>query len=112
MVLLLLLPWNSGYAQMTGKQIMEEQKKRHEVSSETTVDIMLLVDSKENKEQRVIKSFYKDMGNGETRILIVFDEPASVRGTAMLTWDHKDSQNDQWLYLPSQKKLQRIAGGS
>jgi outer membrane lipoprotein-sorting protein len=97
---------------LTAKQVMEEQKKRHEVKSEITVDVMLLVDSKNRKETRTLKSFFKDLGDGETRTLVVFEEPAAVKGTAMLTWEHKDGDSDQWLYLPSQKKLQRIAQGS
>ena len=98
--------------EMTGKQVMEEQKKRHEVKSEITVDVMLLVDSKNRKETRTLKSYYKDLGGGETRTLVVFEEPAAVKGTAMLTWEHENGESDQWLYLPSQKKLQRIAQGS
>ncbi|MFC1608066.1 outer membrane lipoprotein-sorting protein [Candidatus Latescibacterota bacterium] len=98
--------------EMTGRQVMEEQIKRHTVQSETTVDVMLLVDSKDRKETRTLKSYYKDLGGGETRTLVVFEEPATVKGTAMLTWEHKNGESDQWLYLPSQKKLQRIAQGS
>jgi hypothetical protein len=97
---------------MTGKQVMEEQKKRHEVKSETTVDVMLLVDSKDRKETRTLKSYFKDLGGGETRTLVVFEEPAAVKGTAMLTWEHENGESDQWLFLPSQKKMQRIAQGS
>ena len=112
LLLLWLFPVSSVTAQLTGKQVMEEKKKNHDVDSEVTVNTMLLVDSNGNQEQRTIKTYFKDMGDEETRMLVVFDEPASVRGTAMLTWNHKERGNDQWLYLPSQKKLQRIAEGS
>jgi hypothetical protein len=111
-ILACLMTAGAASSQMTGKQVMEEQKKRHEIKSETVVNAMLLVDAKGEKEQRVIKSYFKDLGNGETRMLVVFSDPASVKGTAMLSWNHNGRQNDQWLYLPSQKKLQRIAEGS
>jgi hypothetical protein len=97
---------------MTGRQIMDEQKKRHNVDSEYAESTLVLVDETGGKEQRVIKAYMKDMGNDLDRSLIVFLEPATVRGTALLTWQQKDRDDDQWLYLPSQKKLQRIAQAS
>ncbi len=97
---------------MTGKQIMEEQKRRHEVQTEISEEAMLLVDNKGRKEQRIIKTYAKDLGDEQNRFLIVFIIPATVRGTALLTWEHNNRDDDQWLYLPSQRKLQRIAQGS
>ena len=97
---------------MSGRQIMDEQKKRHNVDSEYAESTLVLVDETGGKEQRVIKAYMKDMGNDLDRSLIVFLEPATVRGTALLTWQQKDRDDDQWLYLPSQKKLQRIAQAS
>jgi pSer/pThr/pTyr-binding forkhead associated (FHA) protein len=97
---------------MSGRQIMDEQKKRHDVDSEYAESTLVLVDETGGKEQRVIKAYMKDMGNDLDRSLIVFLEPATVRGTALLTWQQKDRDDDQWLYLPSQKKLQRIAQAS
>ena len=112
LTMFILAPSVCPAQEMTGKQVMDEQKNRHMVKSEITVDVMLLVDSRDKKETRTLKSYYKDLGGGETRTLVVFEEPAAVKGTAMLTWEHKDRDSDQWLYLPSQKKLQRIAQGS
>lgn len=95
--------------EMTGRQVMEEYKRRHEVQTECAVEIMLLVDRKGSEEKRLVKTYAKDMGNDLDRSLLVFMEPARVRGTAMLTWEQEDRDDDQWLYLPSQKKMRRIA---
>ncbi|PCJ15754.1 MAG: outer membrane lipoprotein-sorting protein [Candidatus Cloacimonadota bacterium] len=46
-------------------------------------------------------------GDGD-RSLITFLWPADVKGTRMLTWSHKKKNDDQWLYLPSLKRVKRI----
>ncbi|MFC2076013.1 outer membrane lipoprotein-sorting protein [candidate division KSB1 bacterium] len=112
LVLIPCLSFSLAFSQMTGRQVMEEQKKRHDVKSELTVDIMLLVDRNNKQEQRTMKTYHKDLGGGENRSLVVFEEPAKVKGTAMLTWEHNEADDDQWLYLPSQKKMRRIAAAS
>jgi outer membrane lipoprotein-sorting protein len=40
--------------------------------------------------------------------LTIFDQPADVKGTAMLTFSHGLEADDQWLYLPALKKVKRI----
>lgn len=40
--------------------------------------------------------------------LSLFDEPADVKGTAMLTFSHGLKADDQWLYLPALKRVKRI----
>jgi outer membrane lipoprotein-sorting protein len=47
-------------------------------------------------------------GDGD-KSLSIFDEPADVRGTAMLTYAHGLEPDDQWLYLPALKKVKRIS---
>ncbi|NNK01755.1 MAG: outer membrane lipoprotein-sorting protein [Desulfatitalea sp.] len=41
--------------------------------------------------------------------LSIFDEPADVKGTAMLTYSHTHTDDDQWLYLPALKRVKRIS---
>ncbi len=41
--------------------------------------------------------------------IITFLWPADVKDTRMLTWTHKTSNDDQWLYLPSLKRVKRIS---
>ena len=47
-------------------------------------------------------------GDGD-KSLSLFDEPADVKGTAMLTFSHGLEPDDQWLYLPALKRVKRIA---
>ena len=47
-------------------------------------------------------------GDGD-KSLSIFDEPADVKGTAMLTYTHGLKPDDQWLYLPALKRVKRIS---
>lgn len=42
----------------------------------------------------------------------VFEWPADVKGTKLLTWTHKKSDDDRWLYLPAVKRVKRIASNN
>jgi hypothetical protein len=102
----------SAHAEMTGRQIMEKQNLLHKVSNEYLEEKMLLIDRSGRKEVRSIRIYNKkNQGNAE-KTLIVFDSPDNIRGLAMLTWKNETRQDDQWLYLSSLKKLQRIAEGN
>jgi hypothetical protein len=44
--------------------------------------------------------------------LFIFSWPADVKGTKMLTSVHKTRSDDQWLYLPTLKRVKRINSSS
>lgn len=44
--------------------------------------------------------------------LIIFNDPADVKGTAFLSFSHKNADDDQWLYLPALKRVKRISSSS
>jgi hypothetical protein len=107
-----IIPLIAQADEMTGHQVMKKQKELHKVQTEIGNEIMLLVDEGGSKEKRIAKRYAKDVGDDVHRYLVVFLDPADIRGTALLTWEQKERENDQWLYLPAQKKMQRIAKGS
>lgn len=97
----------------SGLDIMKEQKKRHESGQEYEGIKMVLIDSSNNKETRDMKRYTKKDKTGPFRYLARFEGPADIRGTALLTWEQKGREDDQWLYLPAYgQKLKRIAGGN
>ena len=113
LLLFFIIQGLSAYGQeMTAREILDEQGDRHGSETEYSKEKMTLIDSGGNQEIRTIRRFSKDMGDDEVRFLLVFDSPNSVRGTALLTWSHDEGESDQWMFLPAQKRLQRIAKGS
>ena len=57
---------------------------------------------------RIIRIKTLEVENDGDKSLSIFDEPADVKGTAMLTYTHGLEPDDQWLYLPALKKVKRI----
>lgn len=51
-------------------------------------------------------------GGKETRSVLVFDWPGDIRGTALLTHSFVNSQDAQWLYLPSVGRVKKISGSN
>ena len=50
-------------------------------------------------------------GDGD-KSLFVFDNPRDVQGTALLIHGHKETPDDQWLYLPALKRVKRISSSN
>lgn len=50
-------------------------------------------------------------GDGD-KSLTVFDAPRDIKGTALLSYTHALTPDDQWLYLPALKRVKRIASSN
>jgi outer membrane lipoprotein-sorting protein len=59
--------------------------------------------------ERAIDQYLKDAANGYARAVIVFQNPATVKGTHFLTKDNASDKSDQWIFLPALGKVRRIA---
>jgi hypothetical protein len=46
---------------------------------------------------------------GSSRVLLRFQQPAEIRGVALLVWNHPDRASDLWLYTPALARHRRIA---
>ena len=62
---------------------------------------------KESKRKITNRNLEVD-GDGD-KFLSLFKQPRDVEGTAMLTFSHGLEPDDQWLYLPSIKRVKRIS---
>ena len=99
--------------EMTGRQILDEVSTRHEAPYELETQMMTLVDKKGNQEVREVKRYTRKDAEGQFKYLVVFHNPPGVKGVALLTWQHQNADDDQWMYLPAYgDKMKRIATGS
>lgn len=71
---------------------------------------MKVMDGAGRERTRVVQSIAMNFAAG-TKQLMLFEEPADVRNTGLLSIDYDDGakDDDQWLYLPSLKKSTRIS---
>jgi outer membrane lipoprotein-sorting protein len=70
--------------------------------------LMILKNKKGDTSTRVIRIKTLEVEGDGDKSLSIFDEPADVKRTAMLTYSHGLEPDDQWLYLPALKKVKRI----
>lgn len=80
-----------------------------DISSQMT---MLLKNRQGEESKRSIRIQNLEVPGDGDKSLSVFDQPADVKGTALLTYTHKNNDDDQWLYLPALKRVKRIASSN
>lgn len=94
---------------LTGYEIAEKAYHAEDGNDVKALMHMEIVKSNGKKKIRKLAMARKDFGKSN-RSLIYFTEPADVKGTSFLTWNHADKEeNDQWLYLPALKRVKRIS---
>jgi len=95
-----------------GRRIAEEVERRDEGFGDSVTEITMRLTSADGRvrERRLTWQILEvaDPGDGD-RSLTVFHEPRDIAGTAFLSFTHIEQPDDQWLYLPSLKRVKRIA---
>lgn len=91
-----------------GKKIFKElDQRRSSVTSQQSKIKMTIFDSNGHKRNRTIRSFSVNK-EGNSKSLLIFEEPANVRGTGFLTIS-KGGNDQQKLYLPALRRIQTIS---
>ncbi len=108
--LLSLLVAQPVLAEMSAREIMQAVEDREDGDNKSSDMKMVLIDKNGDTRTREIRSFDKDKGEDNQRIMF-FLSPADVKDTAFLTYDYDayEKDDDQWLYLPALRKSKRIA---
>ena len=70
--------------------------------------VMILRNRKGQESTRNIRSRTLEVEGDGDKFLSIFDKPADVKHTAVLTYSHGLEPDDQWLYLPALKRVKRI----
>ena len=61
----------------------------------------------ESRREMLSRSF--EVPEDADKTLITFHFPRDIKGTGLLTFEHIEEGDDQWLYLPALKRVKRIA---
>lgn len=108
----LLLPASSlaQSAEQKGLEIAKAAKAYDKGFTDFSANmVMTLMNSSGETSTRNIRIKTLEVEGDGDKSLSIFDEPADVKGTAMLTYSHGLEPDDQWLYLPALKKVKRIS---
>ena len=113
-LLFALLPgFGISYAQTSerkGLEIATLADKADEGFTSSQVTLKMILTNKQGQESiRDLENYTLEMQSDGDKSLIVFNSPLDVKGTSTLTFTHKEGTDDQWLYLPSIKRVKRIS---
>lgn len=105
------LPVHAETPEEKGHAIFAEAEKRNTGFGDNQGEMqMILKNKRENTSEREIKVQVLEGANGESdKMLMVFQSPKDQKGTSLLTYQHEDRDDDQWLYLPALKRVKKIA---
>lgn len=102
-------------AEEYGLALAQEASRRNEGFVDTRVNLTMELTAADGRKRtrrltwQILES--KESGQGD-KSLTVFHEPRDIAGTAFLSHTHVTEADDQWLYLPSLKRVKRIASSN
>jgi outer membrane lipoprotein-sorting protein len=100
----------AGTVQDRGKAIFVEFDRRNSGYQDLQVDLrMILRNSLGAESERLLSISMLEIPEGGDKLLIVFDTPKAIKGTALLSVGHLVEPDDQWLYLPALSRVKKIA---
>jgi outer membrane lipoprotein-sorting protein len=106
----------TGYAQtpeQKGLAIAIEADKRDTGFGDSVAELTMELSNKNGDTSiRVLRTKTLEVQNDGDKSMSIFDKPADVKGTAMLTFTHPVSADDQWLYLPALRRVKRISSAN
>lgn len=112
-IALLLIGGSMVWAQtpeQKGLKIAQDASKYDEGFGSSEVNLTMTLKNKHGQEStRFLSNQTLELIEDGDKSLIVFNSPRDVKGTSTLTYTHKEGSDDQWLYLPSIKRVKRIS---
>lgn len=100
----------AGERALTGLEIASRVNARDDGAQVSRTFEMVLITERGKTRRRVTRSFRRDFGD-ERRSVLFFEEPPSLEGTALLTYDYPEvsRDDDQWIFLSALRKSRRVA---
>ena len=96
-----------------GRLIFMETKKRDEGWVDFTADMLMVLRNDQGQESvREVKMKSLEQLTDGDKSLTIFNKPKDVKGTAFLSYSHVVGADDQWLFLPSIKRVKRISSSN
>ncbi|GGG08629.1 membrane protein [Dokdonia pacifica] len=114
--LLFLATFTVGIAQTPQERGIEIAKAAETADlgfGSSTVAIKMTLKNKNGQtSERYLENKTLELTEDGDKSLIVFNSPKDVKGTATLTFTHKQGSDDQWLYLPAIARVKRISSNN
>jgi hypothetical protein len=99
--------------QERGLEIAKAAEKADEGFKSSIVTLKMTLKNKNGQtSERTMVTKTLELTEDGDKSLIAFNSPKDVKGTATLTFTHKIGSDDQWLFLPSIKRVKRISSNN
>ncbi len=96
-----------------GLEVAVEADRRDTGFDNFTASLRMVLRNRHGEESsRQMRNKTLEVDGDGDKTMIVFAEPRDVQGTALLTFTHREGQDDQWLYLPALRRVKRIASNN
>jgi hypothetical protein len=96
----------------TARSILDRRKALDDTTrhwDDREQHVTLVVQKKGGAVQRLRLTMYeRRLPDHEERAVLFFEEPASQRGVAFLSFSHPGRADEQWIYLPALKRVRQI----
>lgn len=102
-------PVTSAVAAPDAKTILKKVEQNLSAKDESAVVKMKVIESNGSSKERELE--IKRKSGGKHQVLVRLRAPSDVSGVAFLSITN-GSREDQWLYMPSQKKARRVVSGN
>ena len=102
-------PFVHAQAPLSAEAVVEKSRSRIKADTVSIRFKMVITAKNGAVSERTMDQYSKKDSRGNNRAVIVFQDPASVRGTRFLTMENASRANDQWIFLPGLGKTRRIA---
>ena len=100
-------------AEEKGLAIAVEANKRDTGFGDSIAELTMELNNKNGDVSiRILRTKTLEVEGDGDKSMSIFNKPADVNGTAMLTFTHPESADDQWLYLPALKRVKRISSAN
>jgi outer membrane lipoprotein-sorting protein len=93
-----------------GLEIAREASRRDDGFGDTTALLSMIMETSNTQTiSREMRQKVLEVADDGDKIIMVFDRPRDLKGTAILTFTHKIEPDEQWLFLPALKRVKRIS---
>lgn len=98
---------------ITAAEVIYQAESKNNGDTLSADMTMVLINHKGQKRVRRMKTFRKDYGKSmkDEKAVFFFTSPQDIKDTVYLSydWEDEDVDDDSWLYLPSLKRVKRLA---
>ncbi|MEM6708368.1 MAG: outer membrane lipoprotein-sorting protein [Pseudomonadota bacterium] len=102
--------WEALPAPKAGLAIMAAVDEADSGFGDLRVQLRMVLRTRAGQEsERALRIAQLEMANDGDRLMVVFETPRAIRGTALLSHAHLDREDDQWLFLPAFNRTRKIA---